>query len=372
MEATLRVGCPTYWGNLVPALQHTAYADALLSNQFESLVREGRGGTILPGLAKSWTVSEDLTTFTFTLDTSRKFSDGTSLSAQDVKKAWEHGLSLTPQSANSSLQDVLYLVEGFEEFTHTKSLRGIKVIDKATIQIRFKKPFRTALSEFATGRMAIFKISNNLQIGTGPYIIDSSNDSKLTFRRNLYFKDQAGYSKVEVTIVDPQSAMHALESGEIDVYAFADRANIPACGPGKVTSISCVSGMESGHLTLTLNGLKNRFFSNREHRLAFQYLIHKHIKLEKLPPNYQQNLTLDPQPYLPLQAGRLDDSLVQELVAKGKPFVPAFVRATQKNPLLIVTSEMNNWVQDLMEKLGVKFTSNSGWIETRQRIQNVL
>ena len=40
----------------IPSLQHTGYADALMSNQFEALVTSGNGGATKPLAAKSWTV----------------------------------------------------------------------------------------------------------------------------------------------------------------------------------------------------------------------------------------------------------------------------------------------------------------------------
>ncbi len=59
--STLKVGYPGYWGSLMPALQHTAYADVFLANQFEGLVREASGGIVESLLAKSWRVSPDFT-----------------------------------------------------------------------------------------------------------------------------------------------------------------------------------------------------------------------------------------------------------------------------------------------------------------------
>jgi ABC-type oligopeptide transport system substrate-binding subunit len=58
-RTVLKVGFPVYWGNLIPSLQHTGYADALMSNQFEALVTSGDGGATRPLAAKSWTVSDD-------------------------------------------------------------------------------------------------------------------------------------------------------------------------------------------------------------------------------------------------------------------------------------------------------------------------
>lgn len=366
MDRHLNVGVPTYWGNLIPALQHTAYADALLVNQFESLVREGRGGTILPGLATEWSFNNDFTVFTFKIDTEKKFSDGQALAASDVKLAWEYGLDLQPRSSNSSLRDVLYLVHGFDEFERTKTLKGIKVVDKETIEIQFVKPFRTALSEFATGRMAIFRMVGGKPIGTGPYILEEESETELKLVENIFSSEPPGFNTVHVRIVEPQNARDALSAGLIEVYAFADRADVGACDG---VSVSCITGMESGHLTISLNGLPRRIFSDPALRLAAQYLLHSKISKELLPNNYRTNLQIDAQPYLPLQAGRLPEEEVSQLLSAGREHVNALVSASHQTPLFLVTSEMNNWVQTLFETFGVKFTSNSGAIETKNRME---
>jgi ABC-type transport system substrate-binding protein len=362
----LKVGCPTYWGSLVPALQHTAYADALLSNQFESLVREGHGGAIVPALALSWKISSDFRTFTFKLDTQRQFSDGRKLSAQTVKEAWEFGLALPAQSANSSLQDVLYLIEGFENFKKRGSLDGIRVLDDQTIEVQFVKAFRTALSEFATGRMSIFLPNDGNPLGTGPYVIKNQSEATISMEKNPYFNGDVGFERVEVKVVPPTDIHRALESGEIDVYAFADRAALQDCDSAE---IECFSGLESGHSILIPNGLPGRLFSNSKYRLALQSLIHKKIEIQKLPSNYRRNLDIDPQVYLKLQPGRLPADEVDKILRSGEEFISEFVAATQSRPIYLVTSEMNNWVQVLLEGAGVKFDSKSGTIDTKERVR---
>jgi ABC-type transport system substrate-binding protein len=361
----LKVGYPTYWGSLTPALQHTAYADALLANQFEALVREANGGTIQSELAKSWTVNSDFTKIRFYLDGERTFSNGQKLTAKVVKDAWEYGLKLNPRSSNSSLQDVLYLVEGFKDFEKTGHLTGIRIIDDLTVEITFTHPFRTALSEFATGRMSIFIHDKDGIYGTGPYIIQEKKDRHLQLTRNHYFSGAIPFSEVEVTVVDPKEASRALESGDIDVYGYADRAQIDSCdGP-----ISCFAGLESSHLNLTLNGLSGRFFENPKYRLALQYLVHKHLREIQLPLNYQSNLNIDPQPYLKLQAGRLSDSEARSLVEEGAKYVKEMVEATHDRPIYMISSELSNWMQDFLSKFDIRFSRQSGIIETKDRIQ---
>ncbi len=49
---------------------------ALLSNVYETLVKQDQSGRIVPDLAQSWKVSDDKKTYTFDLVDNAKFSNG--------------------------------------------------------------------------------------------------------------------------------------------------------------------------------------------------------------------------------------------------------------------------------------------------------
>lgn len=69
-------------------------------NVLDSLVTEASDGSIKPWLATSWTVSKDDLTYTFTLKSGVKFTDGTPLNAQaivDNFSYWEKGGNSTAQ-----------------------------------------------------------------------------------------------------------------------------------------------------------------------------------------------------------------------------------------------------------------------------------
>jgi ABC-type oligopeptide transport system substrate-binding subunit len=246
------VGFPHPWGNLTPALQHTTYADALIKNQFESLVRVGHGGKVDPLAATSWTISDDYRVFTFKIDRTRRFSDGNSLSAVHFKEAWEYALTLQPKSANSSLQDVLYKVEGYEDFEKTKTLEGLVVIDDETFQVRFHTPFRMALDRLCGGRFGVFRRSGEKYLGTGAYVIEEISDGSLALHHNPFHTSQTHYKNIEVKVIDSVRAAEALAKGEIDVYASAQTVETHSKSND---SVEYVAGDEVSHSNLYLNGL---------------------------------------------------------------------------------------------------------------------
>jgi ABC-type transport system substrate-binding protein len=366
-RTVLKVGFPVYWGNLIPSLQHTGYADALMSNQFEALVTSGDGGATRPLAAKSWTVSDDFKTFTFKVDTEKRFSNGEKLTAGHFKRSWEYGLKLDPKSTNSSLQDVMYRVVGFESFKDTGALDGVTAIDDETLKIEFKEPFRMALNHLAGSRMSAFVKDGENYLGTGPYIL-VDKDKTLYLTKNEYSNEEMGFDKIEITVVPPPEASAALSSGAVDMYTFAEFTNLHECFEEN-ENIGCYSGSEAQHRSLMLNGMEGRFFNKKEYRLAVQALVAKALSSDKLPSYYKYNFSIDPQIYLPLQMGRLSDKSVNEIIAQGEQYIGEFIEATKLKPLYMITSEETNWIQDILKAEGVEFTENSGFISTQDRVK---
>ena len=78
-----------------------------------------KGGENLPGVAESWNVSSDGKVYTFNLNKTAKWSNGDALIAEDFVWSWMR--ILTPSLA-SQYSDMLYYVEGAEEYYYSKSL----------------------------------------------------------------------------------------------------------------------------------------------------------------------------------------------------------------------------------------------------------
>ena len=365
---TLTVGVPAEWGELEPSLQHTAYADAILSNQFDSLVRVGAGGIVEPLAAKSWTINSDFTVFTFKINTEKKFSNGKNLSAKDFKISWESALQLTPKSSNSSLQDVLYKVVGFESFEKTKHLSGLETPDDETLIVRFVKPFRTALIYLSGSRMAAALKEGNHFLGTGAYKLVSQGKGVAEFERNKFSDLSGDFDKITFIVVPTNEAVEALKNNKIQLYTFAEKTQIDDC-LNDSGLISCFLGSASRHFTLILNGKNGRLLANKNHRKALQALVVESLSKTTLPAHLQQTLVIDPQLFLPLQKGQVDPKQAQAIIDEGKPYIAAFLKATEKTPLLVKTSSTEKWLIDFIKGLGVKINIKSGTEETKSIVE---
>lgn len=352
----LKVGYPGEWNDLIPSLQHTAYADALMHNQFEPLVIIGRGGTVQAMAAKSWLISKDKKVFTFDIDTSRKFSNGTKLSAQHFKDSWEYSLKIDSKSANNSLLDVLYKIEGFEDHKKNGGISGVKVINSKTLEVTFKKSFRMGLSHLAGTRMAAFLKINDEYLGTGPYVINKISKEEVLLTKNEYDSNSVPFDKVSVKVVPTERSHEALKKGEIDLYAFAEVAQVDSCHD---ELMNCVSGTETRHIALVLNGQEGRLLNNPNHRKAFQSLFFDGFSVEDFPRKDRLKSQIDPQIFLPLQAGHIPVDKAQKIIDEGKPFVDAFIKATQSQPIYLAHTKGTVWFKNYLKKKGVRLSDKT-------------
>ncbi len=358
----LNIAYPVYWGSIVPPLQHTAAGDEIQLNQFEPLVTIGLSGEIEPLAAKSWTISDDQKTFTFTIDRSKKFSDGTQLSAKHFVASWLAGLKLDPKSSNSSIQDILYRVVGFKDFSKNSSISGLAARDDDTLTITFSEPFRMALDHLSGGRFAAYILKDGQYIGTGPYVIveDSSNKKLLKLSQNPFWHGDVGFKKANISVVPPNEALDKIPTGEVDVYMFAERGAVRNNPPEVV---GFLDSYEASHVALYLNGMADRFFKSTHLRLAAQSILAKCIPNFKLPLNLPESIfRFDLQTFLPIQNGRLEDSKVREIIASGEKYEDELIEGSKKRPLYFL-SVGNNWVMDALKSRGVHFTENSGDID---------
>ncbi|MCP4821736.1 MAG: ABC transporter substrate-binding protein, partial [Shimia sp.] len=136
-----------------------AIDSVLYSNVFEGLTRFASDGAIIPGLAKSWEISEDGLTYTFMLNEGVTFHDGSAMDADDVK------FSLDRARAEDSVNAQKALFEGITDVT---------VVDPMTVKITLGAPNGNFLFNLAWGDAVIVAPESiegikNAPIGTGAF-----------------------------------------------------------------------------------------------------------------------------------------------------------------------------------------------------------
>ena len=198
-----------------------AIDSVLYSNVFEGLTRFMADGSVVPGLAKSWEISDDGLSYTFTLQDGVTFHDGTTMDAEDVKFTLDR--ILAEDSANA--QKALY-----------EAISTVEVIDPMTLRISLSEPNGNLLFNLAWGDAVIVapeSIENikQMPVGTGAFkFVEWAQSDRIELVRN---DDYWGTPAVLETatfkfISDPTAAFAAVMAGDVDFFsAFPAPENLP-------------------------------------------------------------------------------------------------------------------------------------------------
>ncbi|MFJ7405601.1 MULTISPECIES: nickel ABC transporter substrate-binding protein [unclassified Lysinibacillus] len=190
------------------------FAQAML---YDPLVSYGEDGEIKPALATSWEMAADGKSYTFTLRDNVLYSDGTKLTAENVKRNID---TVVENSAAHSWLEVVAVID------------SVEAVGEAQVKINLKEPYYPFLQELTlirplrmlanSGFPASGTTKDGIEkpIGTGPWILtDYEQDSFAEFTRNdNYWGEKPKLKKVIVKIIpDAQARMMALEKGDIDL-----------------------------------------------------------------------------------------------------------------------------------------------------------
>lgn len=198
-----------------------AIDSVLYANVFEGLTRFTDTGEIVPGLARSWDISEDGLTYTFHLAEGVKFHDGTSFDAEDVK----FSLDRARAEDSTNAQKALY-----------SDIAEVTVIDPATVELKLNAPNGNMLFNLAWGDAvmvapeSIENIKTN-PIGTGPFKFDEwkKGDSVHLVQNPDYWAEKPFLTEATFKFIqDPTAAFAAMMAQDIDVYSnFPAPENLP-------------------------------------------------------------------------------------------------------------------------------------------------
>ncbi|MDQ7905553.1 ABC transporter substrate-binding protein [Phytohabitans sp. ZYX-F-186] len=225
-EKVLRLGMPAPAVSLDPA---KAVTDALWVTElaYDPLIFRASDGSLQPRLAESWSyIGDNNTLFELKLRAGVKFSDGTPLNADVVKRNFEHYADAS--SAASKI----------------KMFSQLEVVDDLTLRIHLSEPhpampelFTQAkfVGDLASGEaLAKPDLMTTQTYGAGPYVLDPKatvpKDTYTFVRNTHYWKPEAAYyDKVVVKVIaNANTALAALKTGQIDAiqgdFTTADAA----------------------------------------------------------------------------------------------------------------------------------------------------
>lgn len=105
----VRIQIPADPQTLDPALVTDIYGYNIAANTVETLMRNDQEGRITKALAKAYTISKDGLTYTFDVRDDARWSDGTPITAEDVRRGLLHALDPKTGAADA---DLLLAIKG--------------------------------------------------------------------------------------------------------------------------------------------------------------------------------------------------------------------------------------------------------------------
>jgi oligopeptide transport system substrate-binding protein len=214
-------------GTLDPAFISSAGDVQLLLQLYAGLTRLDETGEPYPSLASGWEISDDGLTYEFDVRDDLEFSDGTPLTAGDVRRSW---LRLLDPATGATAPDVLSVVRGAAERLAgdiSDDEVGIAAPDPGTLIVELRHPASYFLDIVATP--ATFVVPRDADateswqtpadfVGSGPYVVEDTDGADLVLRANeRYVAGPPPIDEVRwVASVDGDAAT-AFTAGQVDL-----------------------------------------------------------------------------------------------------------------------------------------------------------
>jgi peptide/nickel transport system substrate-binding protein len=214
-------------------------------NVLDSLVAQDLDGSFVPWLAKSWEISDDQLTYTFTLRDDVTFTDGEKFNAEAVKANFDHITAESTASAHAAA--MLGAGAAYKDTT---------VVDEYTVAVNFTTPYAPFLQAASTSLLGFYspkvletsadKLKTggpDVTIGTGPFILESyTPDQELVYTANPDYNwgpENAGHlgpteiKNLTIRIL-PETSVRtgALTSGEVQIATNLTPSTISQVGDG--------------------------------------------------------------------------------------------------------------------------------------------
>jgi len=206
-------------------IDNNTYTRQVFGMMYETLLSVDSTTTeFVPYLAKRWTISDDMLSYTFELDPSAAWSDGRPVTAEDVK--WTFDQVMDPKNATGA----------------SKVLLGVfappEILGPRTIRFRAKESHWRNLSalgmfeilpKHAFERQDFNRLDLDRPVVSGPYVLSDVKEQieiRLSRRRDWWaaprpsMRNTMNFDAVVFRyFADNENAFEAFKKGQVDVYA---------------------------------------------------------------------------------------------------------------------------------------------------------
>ncbi|MBL4812835.1 MAG: ABC transporter substrate-binding protein [Rhodobacteraceae bacterium] len=270
---TLRVGIQggSSTDTLDPALSANATASQVSRLWGEPLLELAEEGGLDYRLAEEFSASADAKTWTFKIRSGVTFSNGKTLTADDVLATIER------HAGEDSQSGALGLLRGIESMS-VDGENFILVLDTPNADLPYLLTDYHLMIQPNGG-----KDDPTAAIGTGPYVLKANEPGvRHVFEKNHdYWNDELGHAEtVELLVINDDTArVAALQSGQVHIIN-----RVPprvASLVGRMGGVTVHSTPSAGHYVFIMHA-NTAPFDNNDLRLALKYAINREEMVEKV------------------------------------------------------------------------------------------
>ena len=216
-----------------PGLVEDVAGAAIVRDLFEGLMNQAPDGSLVPGVATGYTVSEDNKTYTFTLRDNAKWSNGDPVTAGDFVYAWRRAASPELASPYAWYIELMSIENGAEVIAGEKGVEelGVSAPDDTTFVVQLSQalPYFAQMTTHGTtfpvhkatidAHGADWTKPGNM-VSNGAYILTEHvpNERMVRERNEMYWDNENTILDKTVTLVinDENVALTRYLSGELD------------------------------------------------------------------------------------------------------------------------------------------------------------
>jgi oligopeptide transport system substrate-binding protein len=224
-EARFLVGTPATFD---PAAAGDVDTAAVVAQVYETLTVYDASRALQPALAASWDVAADGRSVVFHLRPDLRFSDGSSLTADDVVGSW---LRIIDPAAPAPLASLILDVKGARDHLFGRAtdpaLVGIRANGRDTVEVDLERPgadFPAIVSSPVFGVVPRVVWHDNQKFfgpdapGSGGYTVRSSSDTEIVLERNkLYWAGEPAIETIHLLLdIGGKNPITEFEKGNLD------------------------------------------------------------------------------------------------------------------------------------------------------------
>lgn len=204
----------------------------VMNNVMEGLYRLDKDQKPMPGVAESYTKSEDGKKYTFKLRKDAKWSNGDPVTANDFVFAWKRAVNPATAAEYAYIMFDIKNAKAINEGKAPVDSLGVKAVDEHTFEVELENPipYFLELTSFATfyPQNEVFIKQKGDQFGlkaettiyNGPFVLtDWKTEQGWTYKKNVNYWDEKSVKldQINVSVVKEQGTMVNLyDSGQVD------------------------------------------------------------------------------------------------------------------------------------------------------------